>query len=60
MHCAVVTGHADEGRVLVEINAAKDRADGNNENQFTAHLYYKRPEHTFYENKQCREFHAAE
>lgn len=31
VHRAVVTGHADERRVLVEINAGQDRADGHNE-----------------------------
>lgn len=35
MHCAVVTGHTDEGRILVEINAEEDGADGNNENKET-------------------------
>ena len=32
MHCAVVAGHADERRVLVEIDADKDRADGRDDN----------------------------
>lgn len=27
----MVAGHTDEGRVLVEINAEKDGADGNND-----------------------------
>lgn len=27
VHCAVITGHADEGRVLVEINAETEQME---------------------------------